>query len=750
MFGFGRGETGSREKRHLQPVELDRNSFGSTMVSRMTRLQYRSSATSARKRKPFLESTMLRFKKLERPLRSKVGAFALLLSLAGGAGAFELPQNAPVPEPRPYAPLGRAAVTATIPFVTSGLLKQDDVTMLEQGLDALSKGDAAAARTIRDGMSPGSLDRKILAWAVALSAGAGVGSLDIAETSRELAGWPGMSRLRASSERALYRENPPAREVVAAFAGTQPTTYEGTVALARAHVALDDKAAARAVLSPFWRVEKLGAKEEAAILRAFGELIPASDHRYRMERMLYDDRVRSAERVAGRAGGEALTKAWAAVIRNEKSAGKLLDAVPADQRTVGYHFAKARHLRRTGRFKDAAKVVLSVDREATRAIDPDEWWFERRALSRELLDIGDPRTAYRIADAQAGGSAATIADAEFHAGWYALRFLDDAQLAAGHFSRIAEVADGPISRARAFYWLGRAAEAGGGGDAPSFYGKAAAYGTAFYGQLAAAKLGRTTLQATYPQTTTADRRNFSAREAVRAIERLERAGHPQRAQILYRDLAQELDSTGELALLAAAAERQGDHYLALRIGKIAAARGLDIGTLAHPIGAIPATASVSGAGKALAYAIARQESEFNAGAVSSAGARGLLQLLPSTAKAVASKNGLPFSTSKLTSDAGYNATLGAAYLSEQLGRFDGSYVLTFAGYNAGPSRASEWAERYGDPRGKPIDAVVDWIERIPYTETRNYVQRVMENYQVYKMRLTGRFAAEKDLVKGRR
>ena len=208
-------------------------------------------------------------------------------------------------------------------------------------------------------------------------------------------------------------------------------------------------------------------------------------------------------------------------------------------------------------------------------------------------------------------------------------------------------------------------------------------------------------------------------------------------------------SPGELALLAAMAEKRGDHFLALRVGKIAASRGLDIGALSHPVGVIPASANISGAGKALAYAIARQESEFNVGAVSGAGARGLLQLLPGTAKEVAKKSGLPYSKARLTTDAGYNATLGAAFLGEQLGRFDGSYVLTFAGYNAGPRRAQEWVERYGDPRGKGIDAVVDWIERIPFTETRSYVQRVMENYEVYKMRLSGKFDIVDDLVNGR-
>ena len=247
----------------------------------------------------------------------------------------------------------------------------------------------------------------------------------------------------------------------------------------------------------------------------------------------------------------------------------------------------------------------------------------------------------------------------------------------------------------------------------------------------------------------ADRASFTNRVAVRAIERLERADQTWRADILYRDLASELTSPGELSLLAAMAEARGNHYLALRIGKIAAARGIDIGALTHPVGAIPLEARISGAGQALAYAVARQESEFNVSAKSGAGALGLLQLLPGTAKEMARKAGLSYEKGRLTTDAGYNATLGAAFLSEQLDRFDGSYILTFAGYNAGPRRALDWMERYGDPRGKDIETVVDWIERIPFTETRGYVQRVMENYQVYKMRLTGRADIASDLIEGR-
>jgi len=237
---------------------------------------------------------------------------------------------------------------------------------------------------------------------------------------------------------------------------------------------------------------------------------------------------------------------------------------------------------------------------------------------------------------------------------------------------------------------------------------------------------------------------------VHAIRRLEQIGYGNRATALYTQLSQELNSVGELALLAVMAEKNENHYLALRIGKNAAFRGLDVGALSHPVGAIPANANISGSGKALAYAIARQESEFNIGAVSKAGARGLLQLMPATAKSVATRNGMAYSDQRLTSDAAYNATLGAHFLGEQLDRFNGSYVLTFAGYNAGPRRASEWVEQYGDPRGKTIEEVVDWIERIPYSETRNYVQRVMENYEVYKARLTGSADIKTDLISGRR
>lgn len=623
------------------------------------------------------------------------------------------------------------------------------IEALKSGLDALAANNIDGARAIRDTLPANTLDRHVLAWAIALYGGDKVPSGEIAATAAMLPGWPGLIALRNNSERALYRENPAPETVIQAFGGSQPLTLEGTTLLARAYVAQGNVKAAQSVLSPFWRTEKLEAKDEAAIINEFGAIIPAADHRFRMERMFYADRVNSALRVAPLAGAKELADAWAAAIRGDKAAPDLLKAVPAAQRSAGYFFAEAEYLRKRKKYADAAAIVLKAPTNRDALVDPDAWWVERRVLSRELMDQGDMKTAYAIVAAHSAESPANAADAEFHAGWYALRGLNDPQRAAKHFSRIASLAQGPISLSRAYYWLGRAAEAGGPGDAKDYFTKAAAYGTTFYGQLAGERIGQHTLNLASPEPTTADRQTFAAREAVSAINRLQAAGYGRFANALYRDLAGQLTSPGELALLAEMALKQGNDFLALRVGKIASARGIDVGALSHPLGVIPDSADISGSGKALAYAIARQESEFNVGAVSGAGALGLLQLMPATAQQLAEKAGLPFSQARLTSDAGYNATLGAAFLGEQLGRFNGSYVLTFAGYNAGPNRAAQWVARYGDPRGKDLDAVVDWIERIPYTETRSYVQRVMENYEVYKMRLTGKYDIVGDLVNGR-
>jgi soluble lytic murein transglycosylase len=599
---------------------------------------------------------------------------------------------------------GAIAASATDPQTTSGIINTVNPTgLLQSGLDALKAKDITRARALRDSLPAGSLDQHILEWAVALSGERGVPSGEIAAAAYNLPGWPGMAALRRNSERAMFLESPAPQKVLSAFGDTQAQSAKGAIILARAHVAMGNAKAARRALSHIWRTSKLELDDEQAIIDEFSKVLSRDDHRVRMEQMMFDERIASAGRVAALAGAAGLFKAWVAVSKGDKNAAELLNNLPAaQQKSPAYLFARAQYLRKAEKWRDAAKTIMKAPADANLLVDPDAWWNERRIIARGLIDIGDAKHAYSLSAGHSAESSSGAAEAEFHAGWIALRALNEPGIAAKHFARIVEISSRPSSASRGYYWLGRAAEAS-GDSAQDYYRRAAHFGTTFYGQLAAAKLGNDKLEVPYPKPTAGDRAAFERVEAVAAIRRLNAIGHQNRANALYFALAEEMESVGQLALLAAMAEKQGNHFLALKVGKIAANRGLDVGALAHPTGVIPASANISGSGKALAYAIARQESEFNAGAVSKAGALGLLQLMPATAKEVAGRNGMKYDKARLTMDAAYNATLGAHFLGEQIDRFDGSYILTFIGYNAGPRRAEQWIEKDGDPRGKNVD-----------------------------------------------
>ena len=224
-----------------------------------------------------------------------------------------------------------------------------DIGVLKAGLDALAGSDVEEARKFRDSLPADALDRHILTWAIAMSGQPAVSSGEIAAAAQILSKWPGAEALRNNRERALYRENPDPQTVIDSFDGSEPQTVQGVSALARAYLSLGRPDAARAVLSPFWRTQKLEARDEAAIIKRFGKVLSSADHRFRMERMLYAERPKSAQRVAGLAGAKQLADAWSAVLGGDKNARKLLDAVPAAQRSAGYLFAEAKYLRRTGR-----------------------------------------------------------------------------------------------------------------------------------------------------------------------------------------------------------------------------------------------------------------------------------------------------------------------------------------------------------------------------------------------------------------
>ena len=647
--------------------------------------------------------------------------------------------EAPAPGPRP-AP---TATPAKVDVNSIGL---------RYALKFLDDGDPAAATAAAYAL-PNKVDTKVIDWLIATSGSDKVPASRIAEVWRKLSDWPGQRLLQIRFEQALVREKPSAAAVIQALAGRKPVTDDGTLLLAQAYMDAGRKKDATDLVRWYWREQKFADDMEASLRKKFGTLLTAADYKVRMDRLLYEEQTSAAIRNSKFLGKDqqALAAAVVAVSDRSKKAAKAMAAVPAAMRKDPlYTYSQIRLLRRAEKYTEAAAMMLAAPRDP-KVIDGDAWWVERRIIARALLDRGDARTAYKVAATHSAESSASIAEAEFHAGWFALEYLHDPAAAKKHFAVIQSVSTMPLSQSRAEYWLGRTAErAGDTGEATAQYKRAAAYPTTFYGQLALAKLGVKRLSLAAPQAPgDAARAKFEANEFVQVIRRLDAANRGDKTFIFYHALAEQLTDPTQLALLAGMAESDGNHQLALQIGKTAASRGIPCDTLAFPTSAIPASAKTS-VEKPMVYAIARQESAFNPGAISRAGARGLLQLMPATAQQTAKAVGLPYSKARLTSDPGYNATLGAAHLGDLFNGFGGSYVMTFAAYNAGGSRVKAWIEAYGDPRDPKVD-VVNWIERIPFSETRNYVQRIMENLQVYRARLgSPELTIVSDLKRGNR
>jgi soluble lytic murein transglycosylase len=665
--------------------------------------------------------------------RSTIAALLVLLPAALASPAFSAPAS--------------ADITGALPN-----LSQTTVQNLKAALDAVDSKNLVSARAIAAGLPP--LERDVVTWMAIRRGTDGLTPAEITSFAARRPDWPSVELMRRRAEQALSDLNLSPNDEIAAYGNSAPISDKGIKSLTRALIAAGRPKNASELIGAWWASAPLSPAEDKAVIAEFGKVLTRSQHKARWDMLMYKDRVTQAAALSPYLpdGYAALAAARTAVLRGAADAGRKLDAVPKALRADPvYPFTVAEWHRRNDRPEDAAKVIMGVDARAT-ALRGDEWWVERRIVSRDLVEKNSLRLAYKLVANQAGGSEATLQEAYFHAGWYALRFLKDSNAALRHFNDLAGVSQKPISRARADYWMARAHEAAGRTEeARKAYGRAAANEFTFYGQLSRVKLGLTNVGLPpVPKPTEADRASFASNDLARVLVLLLQTGRSSDANLLYLELAKVLPSGGQIAMLAGFAESQGDHRLALQIGKLAADRKLGAERLAFPLEAIPESARhQTQVETAMVYGIARQESAFDPRAKSSAGALGLLQLMPGTAAHTAKGLGVKFSQDRLTSDPAYNATLGAAHLRELLDEFGGSYILTFAAYNAGKNRVREWVQRFGDPRNPNVDPI-DWIESIPYGETRNYVQRVMENIQVYRERLDGsRLAIVQDLRRGR-
>jgi len=504
--------------------------------------------------------------------------------------------------------------------------------------------------------------------------------------------------------------------------------------LAEAYLQQGETGRATSLARSLWIDNFLTQEQEATVIEKLGTLLDRDAHWARAMHLMMHDRARGSERLMPylSPAQQSLVVARAAVSRNDADAKARLDAVdPSMQDNPVFIFSRAQRARQ---FELWESAVDWLSKAPDVVPDSAEWWYERRTLVRKLLDVGEPRLAYRAAADYDTGPEGRLVEAHFHAGWIALAFLDDAARAKTHFSAMVPLSTLPDSITQANYWLGRANMALGDTEAArSAFEAAAEYSMVYYGQLARNELGRESVDLRPLPEWQEGTALFDANAVVRAVRLLAANGKTDMAATLLRHYSTGLQGGGDFVLAARLAQEIGAHNLAITIASMAEQRGTPLDPFSFPRASLPASARLS-ADRAAVYAIMRQESMFQVDAVSSAGARGLMQLMPGTAREVAGRVGVDYSPGRLTSDGAYNALLGSTYLQTQLERYDASLVLAAAAYNAGPGNANKWIRAYGDPRADNVDPVI-WVELIPFQETRTYVKRVLGNYLVYRARL---------------
>ncbi len=403
-------------------------------------------------------------------------------------------------------------------------------------------------------------------------------------------------------------------------------------------------------------------------------------------------------------------------------------------------YVLARHYRRTERFDKARAILASVPADPSAMGNPEAWFEERRTAVRRSvgpLQHENWKMAYIIAKNHGLQSGDFAIEGEFLAGWVALRYLGNPQMALPHFIKVQKLADTGTERARAAYWIGRSQKAlGNVAPARASFHTASKHSTVYYGQLAREEigLGKMPEEISPAGSSDAAKAHIEQDEVVRAFRLMSRAGGKPKLGMFMASLSKRFDTDDELNAVASVMQEEGGTPTSLRFAKSAAQQGHDLDTWAYPIMGLPNWAQIGKpVEKSLVFALSRQESEFDPNAGSSVGAQGLMQLMPGTARLVAKQYNIGFSAGKLR-DADYNVKLGAAHLADLVDDLNGSYVLTFVAYNAGPKRARDWLSYFGDPRGGQVDPV-DWVECIPFNETRQYVQKVMQNLHVYRSRL---------------
>jgi len=612
-----------------------------------------------------------------------------------------------------------------------------DHTVLASALGAARRGDSSAVRAdITEMADP--VARKLAFWAMVDSGGEQLSFYQLDQARRDYAGWPRASHRQIAAERSIATSGLDPQRIVNWFDGAEPQSAEGAMALAAAYEQLNRRPDAQMLIQRWWRGKSFELGPQDAMLARFGDLLTPDDHIKRVDMLLYGVQGPAARALFGLLppDQQALARVRIALRDNAPNASSLVAELPVSvSMEPGLAVERAHYLQKHNLESIALGLVPDFPAHPGSDEAASHIWAVRKPLINAALRVSDYNQAYAAATNTGLTTGTDFTEAEFYAGWIALSKLHDPILADDHFALIQKVGATPITQSRALYWRGRAAEARGDDEvAQAFYAAGGRYQTAFYGLLAAEKAGIHTIAlGGDPIVTPDERKAFEATDLIRATRLLAEAGERDLFRSFVLSLADNPDNLSSCAMLVDLARGYSDQDLAMRAVRSCAQHGFVLPERGYPLRTAPIAPEA--AEPAIVFGITRQESGFDPHVRSAPGARGMMQLMPTTAQAVARRIGEPYQTTMLDNP-DYNMRLGASYLGHMINDFSGSYVLATAAYNAGPGRPADWLTFCGDPRTSSADPV-DFIECIPFSETRNYVMRVLEATQVYRARING-------------
>ena len=641
------------------------------------------------------------------------------------------PESLIPPQETPYSAVASGPVNNQ-----ARLLNDQDTALFRQGLAAARARDVSGARAAAAQISD-PVAGKLVEWALLDTSAEQLPYSDLAAASTRFSGWPRGESRRIAVERALERSYAGADAATALFADSPPITIEGAMALAEALAQRGRADEARRLIGDWWRTRSFEHETQSRVLARWESGLTQADHEARLNMLLLGPHGPATRAMVEMVSPERRAVAEAAMtLRTAYSPDAVVAGLsPSQAMDPAVVFERVRILRSQNRQSEGFALLAALPPAPSHTEGQNTLWSERRNYFLDALERRNGQAAYDSMAGHGFPGGERMVDAEFFAGWAALVKLNDPARAARHFEALRQMSSTPITQGRALYWLGRAAEAQGNTPAAvQYYRDGARHIQTFYGQLAAEKAGITTLTLpAEPVPTGSDIAAFEGHEVVRAMRILGETGETSLFRVFAYQLDDDLPGPEGLALLMDLSRNYGEGFTAMMVGRAASQRGFLLPERQYPIRIPPA---VPGAAPLeFTQAITRQESSFDPRARSHANARGMMQFLPGTGRAVARQLGLPYSDERLY-DGDYNMTLGSFHLGDLTRRFGGSMLLTTIGYNAGPARPPQWIARCGDPRGGGVDPI-DFIECAPFTETRNYMMRVMENMQVYKARLNG-------------